>query len=89
MFKQLLELAKRALAVVRDSQENKTRIKELQQQVEELTAAVQWLAYELRRTAENDAHEREKLALRLENMLLRSERRLPADRIVNEQPDDR
>jgi hypothetical protein len=34
----------------------------------------------LRRTQENDAHEREKLALRLANELLKFERRLPAPR---------
>jgi hypothetical protein len=35
------------------------------------------LAFELSRVAERDAHEREKLALRLQNDLLRFERRLP------------
>ena len=41
---------------------------------------VRHLSYELRRVAETDAHEREKLALRLENVLLRFERRLPGEK---------
>ncbi|CAN5800038.1 hypothetical protein BH23GEM3_BH23GEM3_02450 [soil metagenome] len=45
--------------------------------VRDLTAAVQLLARELERQRENEAHEREKMLLRLENELLRFERRLP------------
>ncbi len=58
----------------------KAQFKELQQQGEELTAAVQRLGCEVRPTTETDAHEREKMALRLENALLRFERRLPQSR---------
>jgi hypothetical protein len=39
-----------------------------------------WLVFEVRRTQENHAHEREKLALRLENEMLKLERRLPPPR---------
>lgn len=45
--------------------------------MDELTDKVQWLVFGLSRVAERDAHEREELALRLENELLRFERRLP------------
>jgi hypothetical protein len=45
--------------------------------LQELTATVTRLAYEVHRNHENEAHEREKMALRLENALLRFERRLP------------
>jgi hypothetical protein len=38
---------------------------------------VQRLAFELERQRDNEVHEREKLALRVENILLRSERGLP------------
>jgi hypothetical protein len=38
--------------------------------------ALQRLAYELERQGDNERHEREKLTLRLENILLRSERNL-------------
>ena len=40
------------------------------------------LRHELRRLAENERHEREKFCLRLENVLLSSERRLPAPAAV-------
>jgi hypothetical protein len=38
---------------------------------------VDWLVSEVRHARETESHEREKLALRLENALLRFERRLP------------
>ena len=50
----------------------------MRQEMRDLTNAVQRLAYEVHRVSENEAHEREKMALRLENALLRSkQRRLP------------
>ncbi len=47
-------------------------------EVRNLWRAVEVLTFEVQRTRETDAHEREKLALRLENEMLRFERRLPA-----------
>ncbi|HZG52568.1 MAG TPA: hypothetical protein VEZ40_10575 [Pyrinomonadaceae bacterium] len=53
-------------------------------QVREVASALERLAYEVHRigekvdyAAKEEAHEREKLALRLENELLKFERRLP------------
>ncbi len=43
-----------------------------------MASAVERLAHELHRVRENEAHEREKMALKLENELLRFERRLPS-----------
>lgn len=43
MLKSLWDLAKQVLGLARDTEKNKEDIKELQQQVEELTAAVQRL----------------------------------------------
>lgn len=43
--------------------------------MEELTETVRQIAFDMRRDRENEAHEREKLLLRLEVALLRSERR--------------
>jgi predicted nucleic acid-binding Zn-ribbon protein len=80
MLKQLYELARRILFLSRELDECKEQIRGLQKQMEELTATVHRLAYEVRRVNENDAHEREKMALRLENALLRFERRLPPAR---------
>lgn len=64
-------------ALAKETRQNKADIKALQEQVEELTGVVQTLAFELRRVRENETHEREKAALRPQNMLLRFERRLP------------
>ena len=40
-------------------------------------SAVERLAYEIHRVSDKEGHEREQLALRLENELLKFERRLP------------
>ncbi len=88
MWKQLLNLAGRFWRIAEDTEQNKTEIEELRHELRELSRVVDWLvfewrrsaeneAHELRRVAEHEAHEREKLALRLENELLRFERRLP------------
>ncbi len=84
MWKQLFDLAKQITFLAQDTQKNKASIKELQNQMEELTETVRQIAYELRRDRENAAHEREKLLLRLEVALLRSERRAVTGR--TEQP---
>jgi len=78
MWKQLYEWAKWLVLLAQETRQNRADIKELQQQLEELTTAVQALAYEVRRSKENESHEREKLVLRLENELLRFEQRLIA-----------
>lgn len=78
MLKKLYELAKQLFLLVEESQRNKTEIKELRQELKELTAVVQRLVYEVHRIGENDAHEREKLALRFENEMLKLDRRLPS-----------
>ena len=80
MLKQLFELANRLLTMTRDIHGNQAAIKRLENQVETLSGAVRELAFELRRLRENEHHERERMALRLENTLLRFERRLhPGD----------
>jgi hypothetical protein len=43
-----------------------------------LAYEVHRIGEQVKRAAENEAHEREKLTLRLENELLKFERRLPA-----------
>ena len=59
----------------RDAHES-GRFKDLCQEVKELSTMVQRLAYEIHRVTEKDDHEREKLQLKLDNQLLRFERRL-------------
>ena len=78
MWKQVFDFSGRLWGLLEDTQQNKSEIKALRPELRDLTADVRALAYELRRVAEHDLHEREKLALRLENELLRFELRLPA-----------
>ncbi len=80
VWKKLAEGLSRLINLDQRIERNRSDINVLQVQVRELTAAVQHLAYELQRLRENEAHEREKMALRLENELLRFERRLPSPR---------
>ncbi len=64
--------------LVESTQQNRNEINELRQELRELSGVVQKIVYELQRQKDNEAHEREKLFLKLENELLRFERRLPA-----------
>ena len=77
MLKSLLDIVKQLLGLAKDTEENKADIKAVQSQLEEMTETLRIVIFELQRLKENEAHEREKLALRLENSLLRSERALP------------
>jgi predicted nucleic acid-binding Zn-ribbon protein len=77
MWKQILAIAKRLLLLAEDTKQNRDEIKELQKQVRDLAAAFERLAYEVHRVGEKDEHERDKLILRVENELLKFERRLP------------
>ena len=77
MLKQLFEYVQRLLFLAHETQNNRDDIKELGKRVEILSDKMQVLASELQRLNEREEHEREKLALRLENALLRFERLLP------------
>lgn len=85
MWKQLYEWAKQLFMVSQDTERNRADIKDLREELARLTAVVQRLAFEVQRVGEKtdyarqaEASEREKLALRLENDLLKFERRLSA-----------
>ena len=77
MWKQILELAKRLFMLAEDTKRNRDEIRELREEVRRLTGAVERLAYEIHRVSDKEGHQREQLALRLENQLLKFERRLP------------
>ena len=70
-----MDLARKIAFLAQDTHKNKADIKTLREQMEELTEAVRQMSNDIRRDRENEAHEREKLLLRLEVALLRSERR--------------
>jgi predicted nucleic acid-binding Zn-ribbon protein len=77
MWKQIFDMAKRLLLLTEDTKRNRDEIKEMREQIRDLAAAIERPAYEVRRVGDRDEGEREKLALRLENELLKFERRLP------------
>jgi chromosome segregation ATPase len=78
MLDRLYRLARRLLSLAQDTHENKTNLKKLEERLDKLSDAVRELAFEIRRVREDDEHEREKMALRLENVLLRFEREMRA-----------
>ena len=92
MWKQLADYIKQVFLVQQETQKNKTDIVELRQELKEvqkelrnLTAAMQQIAHEIIRNHQNEAHKREKMALRFEIELLRSGRQLPASKSDEEQ----
>ena len=94
MWKDLIEFTKAVFFLQRDTQQNKDDIKKcehntekLQQEVKEirqefakLTVIVERLAFEIQRVSDRENSEREKMALQLENEMLKFERRLPSGR---------
>ncbi len=52
--------------------------KEIRADIRDVYSKLERLAYEIQKIREEDRHEREKLALHLENELLKFERRLPS-----------
>lgn len=77
MWKKLYEVLSRLLALTQKVERHDKEILGLQQEVKNLTAVVQRLVYEIQRISDRETHERDKMQLRLENQLLRFERRLP------------
>lgn len=77
MWKKLYEVLSRLLALTQKVERHDKEILGLQQEAKDLTAVVQRLVYELQRISDRENHERENMQLRLENQLLRFERRLP------------
>ncbi len=78
MLRQLFELVKELLGLSQDIRRHEAQIKELQSEMKAVTLAVRDLTYEVRRLRDDEVHEREKVALGVENALLRFERRLIA-----------
>jgi hypothetical protein len=70
MWKKLLDYFTSLLTLAEATRENKAEIAEMRSQLRDLALAVQILAHDQR-------HEMEKLTPRLENELLKFERRLP------------
>ena len=73
LWQKLIDWAKYFLKHKEQTEKNSADIKEQERTIKELTAALQRVAFELERLCDNEAHERQILSLRLENMLLRAE----------------
>ena len=73
VLKQLFELVRGALLLQRDVQTNRENLTEMRRAFDDLHDRVAELTLRL----QDERHEREKLALKLENTLMRFERRLP------------
>ena len=76
MWKGFFKVAAQFWRLAEDIQANTTAIREVQEEIRELWRAVDRLGFDVRRTGENDTHEREKLVLRVQNELLQFERKL-------------
>ena len=66
MFEKIVQIIKDIVFLSEQSRRNAEETKELRKRVEDLTLLCERLAFEIQRTRENEAHEREKLILRLE-----------------------
>ncbi len=71
MWKTLSDALKSIFFLHEKTQKNSSDIKDLQKEVQQLTVAVQMLIQELHHVRQEEKSEREKLALQLENELLR------------------
>lgn len=66
MLEKLFQAIRDIVFLSEQSRRNTEEIKEIRKRIEDLTLVVERLAFEIQRTRENEAHEREKLVLRLE-----------------------
>jgi hypothetical protein len=80
VWKHLYDPVRQVLTLTKGTQRNRPEMLEVRQVMKDLTAAVHWPAYEIRRVSEQEASEREKMALKLGNQLLRFGRQLPPAR---------
>ena len=78
MWEKIWDLLSKVATLTKDTDRNSQEIKEIRADIRDIYSKMERLAYEIQKTREEDRHEREKLALRLENELLKFERRLPS-----------
>ena len=77
MWREIANALKELLLLREKTNQNSTDIKALQDDFKALAAFAERLAYEVRGNKNDEAHERENMALRLQNEMLKFERRLP------------
>jgi len=86
MWKYILDLGRRLLFLVEDTQRYGDTIKELQREVRELASAVERLAYELHRVRERSELQHEVTKLELKNEMLRFRQQLAREPGSSETP---
>ncbi len=77
MWEKIYNYGRMLFNLSEDLKANRDNTERLEQEVRDLTTVVRQLAFELQRTRENQAHEMEKLELRLKLELLQSVKQLP------------
>lgn len=77
MVEKIITIFRDIVFLGEQSRRNAEEIKELRKRMEDLTLVVERLAFEIQRTRENEAHEREKLVLRLEKKPEETKKKLP------------
>lgn len=77
MWEKLIQAVKDIVFLSELSRRNSEEIKELRKRNEELTLLMERLAFEVQRTRENEAHEREKLLLPFESGFPKPTKQLP------------
>ncbi|MEJ7861578.1 MAG: hypothetical protein WKF90_08070 [Pyrinomonadaceae bacterium] len=78
MWEKIWDVISKVATLTKDTDRNSQEIKEIRADIRDVYSKLERLAYEIQKIREEDRHEREKLALRLENELLKFERRLPS-----------
>jgi hypothetical protein len=78
MLRKLLEIVRTQLFLVRDVQENRDKLNQLRKEFDTLADVVVELQHQIRTVREEDRNEREKVILKIENVLLKFERQLPS-----------
>lgn len=91
MWTKILEYAQTLIFLQRETQQNKSDIKECEQEIKEnkrdieklraefnnLVLLVQKLSFDIQQISDRETSERQRMALQLENEMLKFERRLP------------
>lgn len=79
MWEKIYNYGRMLFNLSEDLKANRDNTERLEQEVRDLTTVVRQLAFELQRTRENQAHEMEKMELRLKLEWLQSAKQLPPE----------
>ena len=77
MWEKIYNFGRMLFNLSEDLKDNRANVERLEEEVRDLTIVMRQLAFELQRTRENQAHELEKVELRLKLEVLQSGQQLP------------